>query len=62
MINDVLSLIALSPIASLVLMAMLACYENFVARFELSFMNIGATSDRELEWSVGILIAFVLAL
>ena len=96
-IANVLSLIDLSLIASLVLMVMLACYENFVSRFELkghkykpswmghvdfgdlkvklltsivaisaihvleSFMNIGPASDRELAWSVGILIAFVLA-
>lgn len=96
-ITNVLSLIDLSLIASLVLMVMLACYENFVSRFELeghkykpswmghvdfgdlkvklltsivaisaihvleSFMNIGPASDRELAWSVGILIAFVFA-
>jgi len=34
-INDVLSLIDLALIASLVLMVMLACYENFVSRFKL---------------------------
>jgi uncharacterized protein (TIGR00645 family) len=34
-IANVLSLIDLSLIASLVLMVMLACYENFVSRFEL---------------------------
>lgn len=34
-ITNVLSLIDLSLIASLVLMVMLACYENFVSRFEL---------------------------
>jgi uncharacterized protein (TIGR00645 family) len=92
----VLSLIDLSLIASLVLMVMLASYENFVSRFELQgykykpswmghvdfgelkvkiltsivaiaaihvleiFMNIGPASDRELGWSVAILIAFVL--
>lgn len=96
-ITDVLSLIDLALIASLVLMVMLACYENFVSRFELEghkykpswmghvdfgelkvklltsivaisaihvleiFMNIGPASDRELEWSVGILLAFVLS-
>jgi uncharacterized protein (TIGR00645 family) len=96
-IANVLSLIDLSLIASLVLMVMLACYENFVSRFELkghkykpswmghvdfgdlkvklltsivaisaihvleSFMSIGPASDRELAWSVGILIAFVFA-
>ena len=96
-ITNVLSLIDLSLIASLVLMVMLACYENFVSRFKLedhqykpswmghvdfgdlkvklltsivaisaihvleSFMNIGPASDRELAWSVGILIAFVFA-
>jgi uncharacterized protein (TIGR00645 family) len=78
-------------------MVMLACYENFVSRFELEghrykpswmghvdfgelkvklltsivaisaihvleiFMNIGPASDRELAWSVGILLAFVLS-
>ncbi|HMD63770.1 MAG TPA: TIGR00645 family protein [Stellaceae bacterium] len=96
-ITNVLSLIDLALIASLVLMVMLACYENFVSRFELeghkykpswmghvdfgdlkvklltsivaisaihvleSFMNIGPASDRELAWSVVILIAFVIA-
>jgi uncharacterized protein (TIGR00645 family) len=96
-ITNVLSLIDLSLIASLVLMVMLPCYENFVSRFELeghkykpswmghvdfgdlkvklltsivaisaihvleAFMNIGPASDRELAWSVGILIAFVVA-
>ena len=96
-ITNVLSLIDLSLIASLVLMVMLACYENFVSRFELeghkykpswmghvdfgdlkvklltsivaissihvleAFMNIGPASDRELAWSVGILMAFVVA-
>src|SRR6516225_8816559 len=96
-ITDVLSLIDLALIASLVLMVMLACYENFVSRFELeghkykpswmghvdfgdlkvklltsivailsihvleAFMNIGPASDRELAWSVGILMAFVVA-
>jgi uncharacterized protein (TIGR00645 family) len=34
-ITNVLSLIDLSLIASLVLMVMLACYENFVSRFKL---------------------------
>ena len=34
-ITNVLSLIDLALIASLVLMVMLACYENFVSRFEL---------------------------
>ena len=78
-------------------MVMLACYENFVSRFELEghkykpplmghvdfgdlkvklltsivchlgysrageFHELGPASDRELAWSVGILIAFVLA-
>ena len=92
----VLSLIDISLIASLVLMVMLASYENFISRFELEghqhkpswmgqvdfgelkvklltsivaiaaihvleiFMNIDPASDRELGWSVGILIAFVL--
>jgi uncharacterized protein (TIGR00645 family) len=96
-ITNVLSLIDLSLIASLVLMVMLACYENFVSRFELeghkykpswmghvdfgdlkvklltsivaissihvleAFMNIGPARDRELAWSVGILMAFVVA-
>jgi uncharacterized protein (TIGR00645 family) len=96
-ITNVLSLIDLSLIASLVLMVMLACDENFVSRFELeghkykpswmghvdfgdlkvklltsivailsihvleAFMNIGPASDRELAWSVGILMAFVVA-
>jgi uncharacterized protein (TIGR00645 family) len=96
-ITNVLSLVDLSLVASLVLMVMLAGYENFVSGFELgahkykpsfmghvdfgdlklklltsivaisaihvleSFMNIGPASDRELAWSVGILMAFVLA-
>jgi uncharacterized protein (TIGR00645 family) len=91
----VLSLIDISPIASLVLMVMLASYENFISRLELQghkykpswmghvdfgelkvklltsivaiaaihvleiFMNIEPASDRELGWSVAILIAFV---
>jgi uncharacterized protein (TIGR00645 family) len=94
-IAGVLSLIDLALIASLVLMVMLACYENFISRFDLtglsykpswmghvdfgdlklklltsivaisaihvleSFMSVGSASDRELVWSVGILIAFV---
>jgi uncharacterized protein (TIGR00645 family) len=94
-IAGVLSLIDLSLIASLVLMVMLACYENFVSRFNLeglrykpawmghvdfgdlklklltsivaisaihvleTFMNIDSSSDRELIWGVGILVAFV---
>ncbi len=94
-ITSVLSLVDISLIASLVLMMMLACYENFVSGFEIagykytpswmghidfgelkvklltsivaisaihvleSFMNIGPTSNRELGWSVGILVAFV---
>jgi uncharacterized protein (TIGR00645 family) len=96
-ITNVLSLVDISLVASLVLMVMLACYENFVSGFELegqkykpsfmghvdfgdlkvklltsivaisaihvleSFMNIGSASDRELVWSVGILMAFVVA-
>ena len=96
-ITLVLSLIDISLIASLVLMVMLACCENFVSGFELGrykykpswmrhidfgelkvklltsivaiaaihvleiFMNIGPASDRELAWSVGILLAFVLS-
>jgi uncharacterized protein (TIGR00645 family) len=96
-ITNVLSLVDISLVASLVLMVMLACYENFVSGFELegrkykpsfmghvdfgdlkvklltsivaisaihvleSFMNIGSASDRELVWSVGILMAFVFA-
>jgi len=93
-ITNVLSLIDFSLIASLVLMVMLACYEDFVSRFKLedhkckpswmghvdfgdlkvklltsivaisaihvleSFMNIGPARDRELAWSVGILMVF----
>jgi uncharacterized protein (TIGR00645 family) len=96
-ITNVLSLIDLSLVASLVLMVMVACYENFVSRFELknqkykpawmgqvdfgdlklklltsivaisaihvleNFMNIDLTDDRELAWSLGILLGFVLA-
>ena len=96
-ITDVLSLIDLCLVASLLLIVMFACYENFVSRFKLednkykpswmgqvdfgdlkvkllssivaisaihvleSFMNIGPTSDHELAWSVGILIAFVVS-
>lgn len=94
-ITSVLSLVDLSLIASLVLMVMLASYENFVSRFDLgdlrykpswmghvdfgelkvklltsivaisaihvleNFMNISSSSDRELLWSVGILVAFI---
>ena len=96
-ITLVQSLIDISLIASLVLMVMLASYENFVSGFELVshkyqpswmghidfgelkvklltsivaisaihvleiFMNIGPASDQELAWSVGIMLAFVVA-
>ena len=94
-ITSVLSLIDLSLIASLVLMVMLACYENFVSGFAIEdlkykpswmghidfgelkvklltsivaiaaihvlelVMSVGPVTNRELAWSVGILITFV---
>src|SRR5690348_723775 len=34
---------------------------SLLIKFAQNFMNIGPASDRELAWSIGILIAFVLS-
>ncbi|MBV9654473.1 MAG: TIGR00645 family protein [Acetobacteraceae bacterium] len=96
-IIGILSLIDLSLMANLVLMVVLAGYENFVSRFDLAahrdrpdwmdhvglsqlklklmtsivaisaihvlenFMHVDTVSDRELAWSVGIHMMFVLS-
>lgn len=96
-IVGILSLIDLSLMANLVIMVVLAGYENFVSRFELNshrdkpdwmdhvgfsdlklklmtsivaisaihvledFMHVETKSDRELAWSVGLHMAFILS-
>jgi uncharacterized protein (TIGR00645 family) len=49
-ITSVLSLVDLSLVASLVLMVMLACYENFISRFDLEGLRYKPSWMRHIDF------------